>query len=413
MDRTLSLIEEKRNTNAELEDKIQEIQSNQKRHAEEQKDIETKKLQLEQSSANIQSQLDKTRKTLNVTQEKRFDLSMAIQSGNSKLESLQSRVEFYTELVEQKEGYPEGVRTVLDAPNVYPGIIGTVGNLFQIDEQYDMAFQSALGDWGKCLVAEDRKAALEVVSSARTQKIGNLSILPLKELGKLSSGLSKAPTGEGIIGRGIDLCGAEKKYKSLARVLLGNVIIVDDLIKALNNHNLDYWDVVDLNGAYSGTNYVMKYRGQDGEGSILGRQKKIDSLLQAIEKLTSILTGQENELSNLDETINNQSSESKLLSDKLDIIYRELNEVETALIRNHYSQSQALESLKGFQEEVKDNRNTIDDLQTSAKTLKPALVKVEAEIKKLKGAVAEASDTQVKVQVERDTFQQEVQKLRI
>ena len=85
------------------------------------------------------------------------------------------------------------------------------------------------------------------------------------------------------------------------------MIIVDDLIKALNNHNLDDWDVVDLNGAYSGTNYVMKYRGQDGEGSILGRQKKIDSLLQAIEKLTSILTGQENELSNLDKTINNQS----------------------------------------------------------------------------------------------------------
>ena len=413
LDRTLSLIEEKRNTNAEMEDKIQEIQSNQERHAEEQKDIETKKMHLEKSSASIQSELDKIRKTLNVNREKHSDLSMAIQSGNSKLESLQSRVEFYSELVEQKEGYPEGVRTVLDTPNVYPGIIGTVGDLFQIDEQYNMAFQSALGDWGKCLVAKDRKAALEVVSSARTQKIGNLSILPLKELEKLSSGLSKTPTGEGIIGRGADLCGAEKKYKSLASVLLGNVIIVDDLNKALNNHNLDDWDVVDLNGAYSGTNYVLKYRGQDIEGSILGRQKKIDSLLQAIEKLTSMLTGQENDLSKLDETIDNQSSQSKSLSDKLDKIYRELNEVETALIRNHYSQSQALESLKGFQEEVKDNHNTIDDLQASAKTLKPALAKVEAKIKKLKEAVLEAADTQVKVQAERDTFQQEVQKLRI
>ena len=258
LDRTLSLIEEKRNTNAEMEDKIQEIQSNQERHAEEQKDIETKKLQLEKSSARTQSQLDKTRKTLNVNREKRSDLSMAIQSGKSKLQSLQSRLEFYSELVEQKEGYPEGVRTVLDAPNVYPGIIGTVGDLFQIDEQYNMAFQSALGDWSKCLVAKDRKAALEVVSTARTQKIGNLSILPLKELEKLSSGLSKAPTGEDIIGRGTELCGAEKKHKSLASVLLGNVILVDDLNKALDNHNLDDWDVVDLNGAYSGTNYVLK-----------------------------------------------------------------------------------------------------------------------------------------------------------
>ena len=121
----------------------------------------------------------------------------------------------------------------------------------------------------------------------------------------------------------------------MASVLLGNVILVDDLNKALDNHNLDDWDVVDLNGAYSGTNYVLKYRGQDIEGSILGRQKKIDSLFQAIKKLTSILTDQENDLSKLDKTIDNQSSQSKSLSVKLDKIYRELNEVETTLIRNH------------------------------------------------------------------------------
>jgi len=90
-----------------------------------------------------------------------------------------------------------------------------------------------------------------------------------------------------------------------------------------------------------------------------------------------------------------------------------LNEVETTLIRNHYSQSQALESLKGFQEEVKDNHNTIDDLQASAKTLKLALAKVGVKIKKLKEEVLKASDAQVRVQAERDTFQQEVQRLRI
>ena len=41
------------------------------------------------------------------------------------------------------------------------------------------------------------------------------------------------------------------------------------------------------------------------------------------------------------------------------------------------------------------------------------MAKVEAKIKKLKETVLESADTQVKVQAERDTFQQEVQKLRI
>mgnify|MGYP001383360497 CR=1 FL=1 len=43
--------------------------------------------------------------------------------------------------------------------------------------KYDVAFQSALGDWTKCLVAEDRNAAVNIIKLAQSHKIGNLSIL--------------------------------------------------------------------------------------------------------------------------------------------------------------------------------------------------------------------------------------------
>jgi hypothetical protein len=55
---------------------------------------------------------------LKTNEEKESELAMDIHRNKSKLESHQSQVSFYTELVEQKEGYPEGVRTVLDSPRI-------------------------------------------------------------------------------------------------------------------------------------------------------------------------------------------------------------------------------------------------------------------------------------------------------
>ena len=413
LDRTTSLIEEKSNNLSRVEVKIQDIESSQKAQGAEQKELEAKKSDLEKSTAAIQTQLNELRESLSTYQEKRSALSMEIHSGKSRLDSLRSQVGFYTELIEQKEGYPEGVRTVLEAPNDYPGIIGTVGELFQVDESYDAAFQSALGTWTQCLISDDREAALQVVSTAKSRKVGNLSILPLKELSKLASNSIQVPVGKGIIGSGAALCGADKKHAALANVLVGNLLVVEDLSDALTNHDLDGWDVVDLKGTYSGKNFVLKHRSKNGDGSLLGRQKKIESLNSTIDSLGQAIDRQEQELATLTENIQNQSSHSKSLSDELESLSKDLNEVGTDLIRNHYSQSQALESLKGLQQEVQETRKTIDDLQASAKKLEPGLAKGEAMIEKLKQAAEEASAALVKVQVERDTFQQEVQELRI
>ena len=413
LDRTLSLVKEKNNTITQLSEKIIKIEISQKDQSKEQKDLDKKKMVLNSSTEKIHATLNQVRELLRTEQKKESELSIEIHRGKSKLESLESQTYFYQELVEQKEGYPEGVRTILKSPNDYPGIIGTVGELFQIEEKYDVAFQSALGDWTKCLVAEDRNAAVNIVELAQSHKIGNLSILPLKELSKLSLEVARVPNGKNILGSGAELCGADQKVKDLANVLLGNLLVVNDLNEALKNHDLDGWNMVDLNGAYSGKNFVLKYHGKNGDGSLIGRQKKIESIKQSLEKIGVIINRQEQELAELEKSIKVQSSQSRSLGGELENLTHELNGVESSLIRNHYSQSQALENLKEFHGEVKDTVQTIESLQASIQKLEPGLAKGNAVIENFKLIVQQASDALVKVQGERDTFQHEVQELRI
>lgn len=413
LDRTLSLVKEKNNTITQLNEKITKIEISQKDQSKEQKDLDKKKTVLKKSTEKIHATLNQVREVLRTEQEKESALSIEIHRGKSKLESLESQAYFYQELVEQKDGYPEGVRTILKSPNDYPGIIGTVGELFQIEEKYDVAFQSALGDWTKCLVAEDRNAAVNIVELAQSHKIGNLSILPLKELNKLSSMQTKVPSGKNIIGSGAELCGADQKVKDLANVLLGNLLVVDDLNEAIKNPDLDGWNMVDLNGAYSGKNFVLKYHGKNGDGSLIGRQKKIESIQRSIEKIGVIINRQEQELAELEKNIKVQSSQSRSLGEELENLTHDLNGVESSLIRNHYSQSQALEILKDLHGEVKDTVQTIEGLQVSIQQLEPGLEKGNAVIENFKSIAQQASDALVKVQGERDAFQHEVQELRI
>ncbi len=413
LDRTLSLVKEKNNTITQLNEKITKIEISQKDQSKEQKDLDKKKTVLKKSTEKIHATLNQVREVLRTEQEKESALSIEIHRGKSKLESLESQAYFYQELVEQKDGYPEGVRTILKSPNDYPGIIGTVGELFQIEEKYDVAFQSALGDWTKCLVAEDRNAAVNIVELAQSHKIGNMSILPLKELNKLSSIQTKVPSGKNIIGSGAELCGADQKVKDLANVLLGNLLVVDDLNEAIKNPDLDGWNMVDLNGAYSGKNFVLKYHGKNGDGSLIGRQKKIESIQRSIEKIGVIINRQEQELAELEKNIKVQSSQSRSLGEELENLTHDLNGVESSLIRNHYSQSQALEILKDLHGEVKDTVQTIEGLQVSIQQLEPGLEKGNAVIENFKLIAQQTSDALVKVQGERDAFQHEVQELRI
>ncbi len=103
---------------------------------------------------------------------------------------------------------------------------------------------------------------------------------------------TKVPNGKNIIGSGAELCGADQKVKDLANVLLGNLLVVDDLNEAIKNPDLDGWNMVDLNGAYSGKNFVLKYHGKNSDGSLIGRQKKIESIQRSIEKIGIIINRQ-------------------------------------------------------------------------------------------------------------------------
>ncbi len=413
LDKTQSLIEEKNNVIDRLMKKVLDVESEQKMKSNEEEIFNEKKLDLTKVVDKANKKLSNARLSLIDHNEKLNNLTMDVHSKKSKLTFLKDQLSFYNELVEQKEGYPEGVRSVLNSPDNYSGAIGTVGDLFDIDDRYRLAFQSALGEWIYCLVSKDRKSALEIASSAKANQAGSLSIIPLKEMSDLVLRKKTPPKGKNIIGVASELCHINKDHKILAQLLVGNLLIVEDLEMAMSSYDLSGWDVVDTNGTYYGKNYLLKYRSDIEDSSVLGRNNKIKILTKEIDSISNKIDLSIKKLDSQKTKINNQSEKVEKNVEALDKSKTELHNVDSDLIKIHAEQLQYKESQKNFNQEIKDTKYELDKLEKSTTELQPRLVKAETLISNLKKQISSASKTLIFVQTERDNFQQSVQKLRI
>jgi len=413
LQRTELLITENIDKSAKLKDSLHEFVKSGKSLGIEQKNLEKEQANVQNNLKENQKRLNAARSEQNILQEKNNQQSLKKHETMALLESLNSQLKFYNELVEQKEGYPEGTRNILENMSDYPQVIGTVGDLFEVPELYEAAVQSALGTLAQCLVVKDRKAALEVLDSVKKLAGGKVTILPLKEASEGVKGLKNVPKGPGMIGMGTDLIKVKKEFKPLADLLLGRLLIVEKLNQKVQDAALWDWDIVDLDGVFAGKNLLIKNRGGSKTGNIIGRLQKIDILTEKLEK-----TRQNSE---------KHSDSGKLLKKKLEqqekIIEnlillaaetsKELNQTESELIRNHYNQSQTIQSCKSLQQEISEVQSNIIDLKSAAAKLQPEIERGNKKIEALKTKIDLDGHELQQELVRRDADHQRLQDFRI
>ena len=207
---------------------------------------------------------------------KKVSISEEQYNVNAMINSLGGQRDFYSELIESKEGFPEGTRFVLENPKMFNDILGTVADMFQVDDVYRDALESGLGDLSHCLISKNRISALKSLDIASKNSAGDLTVIPLKEASELISDLKRIPLDDNIMNRASDLVKTSKKLRPLCEYLLGNLLVVNDLSLAIKNKGLQGWDLVDKDGAYSGHNLILKNRQFSEHGHMIGRQEKLE-----------------------------------------------------------------------------------------------------------------------------------------
>ena len=133
-DRTIAVLEEKESVCSKLNEKIIKLKKNEKIYRTELKRINTERKALDQKLTFAENNLRKMESKLQILQDKKHDMAKQHHTISAIKDSMEIQTSFYQELVELKEGFPEGARYVLENPKKFPDVLGTVADVFQVDE---------------------------------------------------------------------------------------------------------------------------------------------------------------------------------------------------------------------------------------------------------------------------------------
>ena len=327
--------------------------------------------------------------------------------------SLIGQREFYNELVESREGFPEGTRFVLENPKLYPEILGTVADMFQVDDTFRDALESGLGDLSHCLIAKDRLSALKTLEISKNENAGDLTVIPLREASELTSDLNPLPSSEHIIARASDLVKTSEELKPLADYLLGNLLVVESLNIVADSKDFLGWNLVDISGAFSGNNLILKNRQSSEHGHIIGRQKKLGLISSEIDSLNT----KEKELKERSKSLLKliSSSESQLSSQSK--IIKELSDnfsqIEMDVVRGQMMLNQHKEKLDESILSKKKAEKELKELQQAMVSLEPDIKKANDKLESFQKKVEHANDSMLVARKVRDEFQNTLQEKRI
>ena len=412
-DRTISMVEEKQSLCEKLNERILEQKQNEKIHRGRQKQIDVQSKTIDQKLASSKNNLDRIESKLQILQTEEQELVKQYHHLSAKKDSLESQNSFYQELVESKEGFPEGTRYVLENPKKFPNVLGTVADVFLVDDLYRDALETGLGDLSHCMITKDKKSALSTLENAFLEQAGDLAIIPLKEAIDLKKRLNPVPKNGTVFGRASDLVKTDKKLRPLADYLLGDLLVVENLQDAINDPDLNGWGLVDTAGSYSGSDLILKNRQISEHGNLIGRQEKLDTIAFELNGQRKKEKEMAKKQESLDRSIQDTRKDLKVHLKSVGELTHSLTEMKTNSIRNQLEQSQVLETIKNLEEQLIEVEQVVMQSKESLRSLKPVIDEVKKELNIYQEKIHKANKCMVDARKDRDNRQQFMQDARI
>lgn len=145
---------------------------------------------------------------------------------------MEKRLAVLEELQKNPFGQHSGLKAIVDHAQYLPGILGVIGQLIQVDENYELAVSTALGGAIQQVLTKDEASARQAISFLKKNQAGRCTFLPLtvcqaRYVSKEASLIAKQQ--EGYLGLASDFCRILADYQASVDALLNNVFVVDSL----------------------------------------------------------------------------------------------------------------------------------------------------------------------------------------
>ncbi len=245
-----------------------------------------------------------TRQQGHVTQRAKLESQRA--ELDAQLRALKARFELLDRLRAEGEGLFAGVRQVVKASKQgrLSGILGPVATLLHVPDRFEQAIEVALGSRIQDIVVDSWDDAERAIAHLKSTRGGRATFLPLDNLHLLRR--RSVPKGSGVLGWAVDLVEFDAKVEPAIELLLGQILVVDDLEVARRvSRQGDRPRIVTLEGdfVHPGGSVSGGSRSQRQKGGMLAREREWRSLPKQIEQTVAQMRDLNREIESLNQAI--------------------------------------------------------------------------------------------------------------
>jgi len=381
--------------------------------------------QLKKSESEFESKIDSFSKTISQLNEEKSESENQLKNINEKitdlttkknsddvlLNSLTNQSQFYQELVESQSDLPSGLKYVLDNKISSSNIVDTVSNLFSTNDKYEKAISTALGEHANCLICDDRNTAIEIITNINEKKAGKISIIPFDKIKNNKIDLPRIPYSEHVIDRASKLIIVDSKYSGIAELLLGNVLIVNDVKTAITDDSLINFTLVDLKGV-SYQNLILR-NPSSVKGTAIGRKDKIKSLNDQIEEIKKSISETENKVLDLKDQKESKNTSIVELSKQVDFEQKNIENSKSDFQKIKFDIESKSHIISESKKELKEIDDSVKELQKSLQFIQGTINKSEKVISSIQHRLDDANEKLDVSRKERDDHHQAMQDIRI
>lgn len=261
-----------------------------------------------------------------------------------------SRLEALSDITERYEGYGGSVKKVMEQKETHKGIIGVVADIIKVDEKYETAIETALGGNIQNIVTDDEDTAKKMIGFLKQNKLGRATFLPLTSIKNPQEFKNPEATEEkGVIGMADALVHIDKKYKDVAKAMLGRIMVVDNVDNAVKIARKYSYGIrmVTLEGELLVPGGAISGGAFKNNNNLLGRRREMEELKKKVCKYRNDIDILNNEIDTIKEERNNLRRDNEILNEEIQKKFIEQNTKRLNVIQ---AQEKCEETEQGFDE---------------------------------------------------------------
>lgn len=358
------------------------------------------------------SELDQVQATYQSEQGRLFDLLDQLKGKQARQSSLEA-------ILKNHSNFYAGVKAVLQEAPSLGGIIGAVSEQLTFDTRYQTALEIALGGASQNVIVEDEATAKRAIAFLKENRQGRATFLPLTTIKpRQLSGqqISLLESSDGFLGLASDLVTYQPNLDVIFQNLLGTIAIFDTIDHANKAARATKFQVrmvtmdgaeIRPGGAFAGgsnrnnsTTFIkpeldallgeiaeLSSQLQEQESLVAAKKTSLDQTTEALETIKA--DGEEARLNQQSARIHQEQAENRLaqLSVQYDLqmsqvsptILTELDEEATKEAANVQALNEKKIALEQQINQVRDNRDSIQESLQKLQTKKGQLTLVQAE----------------------------------